>query len=313
MSINSQKRKDALRVIRDIRRTQKKLAATTLDAESFEQLNGSTHAVEELLGKTIMFSVLNEQEVLDLRRELNDALAKELDTAVDQLKASTEAMIADACHEVNDDITVKSKKVEDISVDDVIAIRELEKTASMCEELAKFYAQFVEPAASTIVTDDDKTGDGEDTEYTGDQPDEDGDDPEKGDGNEPDEGDGDDDTEKIEDPDAEPGVDKALSNAVNDLGPAESVSYLHGAVKQGDWTSENWKPTVEAYSSSVKTLKDAIDRSRELLDVSTFTEYDYRCCNTTMLNALAKLGTVTDSVIARVNACNKFIADVNKS
>ena len=316
-------RKDAMYVIRCIRKAQKALAATSLfTAEDFNALNGKKRSIEDLLGRTVLFDTLNEDEVVALRREITDKLSKNLDEAYEALKVSTNSIFNNVSVGCESQVTevVDAAKIADLKdVDDVISKLELENTAEMCEAIADFYDQYVEPAATSI-KDDDKNGDGDDTEYDGNEPDEDGDNPEKGEGNEPNEDDGDDDADDGDDDTDEedagevvPGTDKSLKRAAKDLMLPEAMTYIQGDVSRGEWTAENWKPAVEAYLASAKKLNDTLAKTRELLDTTAFTEEDFMKVRDSFIKPMNKVAKVVRAVCDRVAICNDFINRVNKA
>lgn len=68
------KRRQAIAIIKNIRRTRRVLTANEFDAKTFDALNGRDNGIEALVGHSVMFGSLDETERLALRREINAKL-----------------------------------------------------------------------------------------------------------------------------------------------------------------------------------------------------------------------------------------------
>lgn len=68
------KRRQAIAIIRNVRRTRRVLAAHPFDSKTFDAVNGIDHGLEQLVGHSVMFDSLDESERLSLRREINAKL-----------------------------------------------------------------------------------------------------------------------------------------------------------------------------------------------------------------------------------------------
>lgn len=68
------KRRQAIAIIKNVRRTRRVLNANAFDSATFNALNGKDCGLEALVGHTVMFDSLDESERLALRREINAKL-----------------------------------------------------------------------------------------------------------------------------------------------------------------------------------------------------------------------------------------------
>lgn len=89
------KRRDAIKVIRNIRSTRRLLAKHPFNDETFKAINGPERGIEQLLGRDIVFSLLNESEKLKLRHDINMTLNKEEDSAFEVLREATDRFLSE--------------------------------------------------------------------------------------------------------------------------------------------------------------------------------------------------------------------------
>ena len=107
------KRRDAINVIKNIRNTRRLLAKHPFNGETFKAINGSERGIEQLLGRDIVFSLLNESEKLKLRHDSNMTLNKEEDSAFEVLREATEKFLG-GLRSRDDVLHLESKHAQNI-------------------------------------------------------------------------------------------------------------------------------------------------------------------------------------------------------
>lgn len=88
-------RRRAVKVISDIRRTRRMLAKHPFDANTLNAINGSNGAIEGLVGRSIVFGALTEDERVALKHDINAALDDNENRAFDLLRSATIAYFED--------------------------------------------------------------------------------------------------------------------------------------------------------------------------------------------------------------------------
>ena len=88
-------RRDAVAVIKAVRKTRRLLAKHPFTAKTFDAINGKERGLEQLVGRDILFDCLSEPERLQLRHDINMKLDQSEAQAFEVLRASTEKFLAD--------------------------------------------------------------------------------------------------------------------------------------------------------------------------------------------------------------------------
>lgn len=109
-------RRQAISVIKNVRYTRKMLSAHEFTSEIFDKINGEDRGIEQLVGRTVLFASLTDDEKLQLRRDINAALTKSEDNAFTNLRQATIAYFADLQKVIDrlDDVKVTNKHVTDL-------------------------------------------------------------------------------------------------------------------------------------------------------------------------------------------------------
>ena len=88
-------RRNAVAIIRNVRKTRRLLAKFPFDEKTFNAINGKERGLESLVGKDILVPCLDESQRLSLHHEINIKLNEAEVTAFESLRASTVAFFAD--------------------------------------------------------------------------------------------------------------------------------------------------------------------------------------------------------------------------
>ena len=293
IALNS--RRQAVAIIKSIRHARRMLARRPFDEKTFNLINGMDRGIEALLGKPIAFGLLDEPEVLQLKRDINAKLNESEAEAFKTLRDSTVAFFAD----LKKAITRVGAKITDKNISDVTLDRkpkaleaflttpvaigglDYERSMSAIEHMVKVAAEVDETVPEVQHEIDDDEMDTEEDEYTEEQHEEEanrvGEEVEPP--NEPDpleEEPEDDPSLPIELPD-----DDSEDEELSDDDEGEEVvaditwirgeeSYLNSAsnfvvanegytVAEGEFTPDKAKAVMASYADGVKRYRDALE------------------------------------------------------
>jgi len=109
------KRRQAVAVIKNIRKTRRLLAKHPLDEKLFDIINGAEDGIRELIGRKIVFGFLTDSERLSLKIEILKGLSSAENYACDTLRAATVDFFKDLkdASEVNT-VAIDQKNITDL-------------------------------------------------------------------------------------------------------------------------------------------------------------------------------------------------------
>ena len=118
------KRRRAVAVINNIRRTRRVLSSNPFDAKTFNALNGVDGGIEQLVGRSIFFEGLTENEVLQLRRDIVSKMNVAENEAFEVLRSSTREYFSDIQEVIDrlDNVKITQKNITDLSFKEASAI-----------------------------------------------------------------------------------------------------------------------------------------------------------------------------------------------
>ncbi len=293
-----QGRLQAITIIKNIRRVRRILAEKPFTDKLYNKLNGSEGCMDALVGRTVLFSSLNENERLDLRREINNKLDASEREAIESLRIHTNRYLSgiQAIIDKASVVEVTDKTLADISSTRETAVEafnnftieagglDCERCMSTLEHL-DMIAESIDESAAEIETelqreedesdDEDKDKHDEFDEDHIDEEDDDDDDDEDHIPDDPLEEDDDDDDEEDDDDD-----DDGECHCADDDEPVTDVSWVKAeesfrdsaklfmtnestTSKSAGFSTENAKEVLAAYHTVnahyIKSLKNLVD------------------------------------------------------
>ena len=115
-------RRNAVTIIKNLRFTRRFLASHPFDEATYQYIDGKEHGIESLVGRDIVFAMLDDTEKLQLRREIISKLNASEKMAFEVLRASTEAYFKDLTD-------IISKKTKNVTKHDLVYFENKNKAA----------------------------------------------------------------------------------------------------------------------------------------------------------------------------------------
>lgn len=285
-------RLQAIAIIKNIRRVKRILAEKPFTDKLYNKLNGSEGGMDALVGRTVLFGSLNENDRLELRREINNKLDAAEREAIESLRAHTNSYLSgvQAIIDKASAIDVTDKTLTDISSTRETAVEafnnftieagglDCERCMSTLEHL-DMIAESIDESAAEIETELQKEEDESDDEdkdkhdeFDEDHIDEEDEDEDDEDDHIPDdpleEDDDDDDEDDGEchcDDDDEPVTDVSWVKAEESFRDSAKLFMTNENTtsKSAGFSTENAKEVLAAYhqvnAHYIKSLKNLID------------------------------------------------------
>lgn len=287
-------RLQAIAIIKNIRRVKRILAEKPFTDKLYNKLNGSEGGMDALVGRTVLFGSLNENDRLELRREINSKLDAAEREAIESLRAHTNSYLSgvQAIIDKASAVDVTDKTLTDISSTRETAVEafnnftieagglDCERCMSTLEHL-DMIAESIDESAAEIETelqkeedesdDEDKDKHDEFDEDHIDEEDEDEDDEDDHIPDDPLEEDDDDDDEDDDDgechcdDDDEPVTDVSWVKAEESFRDSAKLFMTseNTTSKSAGFSTENAKEVLAAYhkvnAHYIKSLKNLID------------------------------------------------------
>lgn len=324
-------RRDAVAVIKAVRKTRRLLAKHPFDEKTFNAINGKERGIEQLVGRDILFGCLNENERLALHHDINMKLNVAEEQAFKSLREATEMFLVDLrVHngvqviDQNADKNIQAKKAAAIEAFNAFEMPEgaldCERALSTLEHLEALTAD-VEEAVPGFEHDLDK-----EDEYTEEQHEDEDELPEDG----PD-GDDDDDEDEDDDEDIDLGEDDDDDNGegdddVDEDGEKVSTTDLTFICDEQGFAGAAIKftlPTIvctegagynQARSAIVLAKYQAVmDKYHASLNKLADTFANLECTNDELLRGSVKLYRKLDRVINLVNKFDPLCFALNKA
>ena len=256
-------------MVQNIRSVRTKLLGKSLTQELFNEINGSDAALETLLGDTVLFGMLNEQEILGLRCKIMDKLNENEVDALKELKDTVSKMLT-----INNvkqvDATMPKIKIDDekfgtIALDNAVAYSSAMETIGMAQELTAELEDIVNLTAELQMDSTEEAF--------------------------PDE-------QKTEKERSEENL-KALEDRVSQL--ACPVPFQHnGLVKELGWDPENLRKTRDLSAMVCKDLNGVLDCLKGIIKVEDLSDDDAVKVNKRFANCMSQINSVVNGVNNRL-------------